>query len=87
MQKSIVDPKEVKVKIQEPPSTTQTTKLLLLPPPSPPRAVTDALQVPRAATRDDAGKQEQLASTPQTIECDKNKNKKKRKKQEMMSKL
>ena len=43
LQKSVVDPKEVKVKTQEPPLTTKTTELLLLPPPSPPKVIIDVL--------------------------------------------
>ncbi len=74
LQKVVVKSKEVKVKTQEPPLITQTTGILFLPPPSPPKVVTDALQVPSAvAVGEDKEKLVQLASTPPTIDSEKEK--------------
>ena len=56
LQKLVVDPKQVKLQTQKPPLITQTIGLLLLPPPSPPKAITDALQVPSVATGEEIGK-------------------------------
>ena len=64
--KAIVDPRRVKVKIQEPPSILKATRppLLLLPPPLPPSTTSNTMQMSSEEIGEGTRKLEQIIGTP-----------------------